>query len=120
MTVDFLLIPLKDGLSIGDIQLDLIETTFLVATKEGQLWRVDKSTKVITSTVASIPSQCKGEAESLPGLEIPEESQKFSINLDLPQGLNLRFRSVEDEKIKVGYVLKVSVDLMNPDGHVSK
>ncbi|GME52754.1 hypothetical protein NA57DRAFT_26386 [Neofusicoccum parvum] len=120
MAVDFLLIPLKDGLSIGHIELDLIETTFLVATKEGQLWRADKSTKVIASTVASIPSQCKGEAESLQGLETPEESQKFSIKLDLPQGLNLRFRSIEDEKIKVGYVLKVSVDLVNPDGHVSK
>ncbi|KAL0258452.1 hypothetical protein SLS55_005945 [Diplodia seriata] len=125
MAVYFLLTPLKHGTRIGPIHLDLVQTEVLTATRDGRPWRRDRTVTTIASTVASIPPDCKGELavdrrSSLGDSDMRDESFSFAVKLPIDPAGYRRVQSVDDEKIKIRYTLKVCVDLLNPEGHLSK
>ncbi|OMP85199.1 putative HECT-type ubiquitin ligase-interacting protein creD [Diplodia seriata] len=125
MAVYFLLTPLKHGTRIGPIHLDLVQTEVLTATRDGRPWRRDRTVTTIASTVASVPPDCKGELavdrrSSLGDSDMRDESFSFAVKLPIDPAGYRRVQSVDDEKIKIRYTLKVCVDLLNPEGHLSK
>lgn len=111
-------------MEIGKIRLELIQTRILVATKDGELWRSDKTLKTVASTVISLPANRKDRfpdhVDSLCESEIRDEALRFSINFGTSQGVYNRVQTVNHQKIKVKHVLQVTVDLIDPEGHSSK
>ncbi|KAK7706144.1 hypothetical protein SLS57_009796 [Botryosphaeria dothidea] len=124
MAVNFQLTPLQQDMEIGKIRLELIQTRILVATKDGELWRSDKTLKTVASTVISLPANRKDRfpdhVDSLCESEIRDEALRFSINFGTSQGVYNRVQTVNHQKIKVKHVLQVTVDLIDPEGHSSK
>lgn len=125
MVINFALTPLKRDMRIGKIHVELIQTRILIATKDGRSWCEDKSSTTIASTVSSAHSHDKeshasGHPDPIGELEMRDEALRFPVILHVDAARHRLMQTVEDEKIKIRHALKVCVDLLNPEGHISK
>lgn len=121
ITADFVLIPLRKGVQISTIKMELIESRQLFADYAGR--RISHQTDVqVAVTEADMPAS---SAQLVPeGVEdtdaLFDESHRFSMTLNLPRSLKSCRQSVDTENIRLTHKLRLFVNLKNPEGHTSQ
>lgn len=121
ITVDFVLIPLRKGVEISNIKMELIESRQLFCEFAGR--RVSHQTE---SQVCCIDSKMPENSMQLvpDGVEdadsLFDECHRFSKTLDLPKSLKQCRQSIDTENIRVSHKLRIYVNLLNPEGHTSQ
>lgn len=118
--VDFTLMPLRKGVRIGKIRMELLERLGLETSKQGEEhFATTLADKVVASTEQNIPANASRQLIE-PTSGIADESYHFRAVLPLKKSLNLYRQSVSTEHIKIYHNLKVYVNIHNPDGHISQ
>ncbi|KAF1941700.1 carbon catabolite repression protein cred [Clathrospora elynae] len=118
---DFVLIPLRKGVEISTIKMELIESRQLFADYAGR--RVSHS---MDTPVAVIESNMpENSAHMVPDSmddadALYDESHRFAMTLDLPKSLKNCRQSVDTENIRLSHKLRLYVNLKNPEGHTSQ
>lgn len=121
ITADFVLIPLRKGVEISTIKMELIESRQLFADYAGR--RISHQTDVqVAVTEGDMPSN---SARMVPnGVDdadaLFDESHRFSMKLELPRSLKNCRQSVDTENIRLTHKLRLYVNLKNPEGHTSQ
>jgi hypothetical protein len=121
ITADFVLIPLRKGVEISSIKMELIESRQLFADYAGR--RISHQTDVQVAV-------SEGEMPENSAVLVPngaddadqlfDESHRFSMTLDLPKSLKNCRQSVDTENIRLSHKLRLYVNLKNPEGHTSQ
>ncbi|KAH9876431.1 hypothetical protein J1614_003562, partial [Plenodomus biglobosus] len=121
ITADFVLIPLRKGVEIATIKMELIESRQLFADYAGR--RISHQTDVQVAVT-------EGDMPANSALLVPngvddadalfDESHRFSMTLDLPRSLKSCRQSVDTENIRLTHKLRLYVNLKNPEGHTSQ
>lgn len=125
VTAQFSLVPLKKGLRIGKVKMELIEHQMLGAVTPGNSSMMERVRDVpVCNSEQEMPENCQvvvtPEIESLGAEHVFDEAYRFQTQLELPRSLKLCRQSVETEFIKLVHKLKIYVNLHNPEGHVSQ
>jgi hypothetical protein len=121
VTADFVLIPLRKGVEIATIKMELIESRQLFCDYAGR--RISHNhDMVVATTEGDMP---ENSAHTVPdgveeGDELFDESHRFSMSLDLPKSLKYCRQSVDTENIRLSHKLRLYVNLLNPEGHTSQ
>ncbi|KAH8711886.1 carbon catabolite repression protein cred [Phaeosphaeriaceae sp. PMI808] len=125
ITADFILIPLRKGVEISTIKMELIESRQLFAEYAGRRigHQADAQVAVIegnmpensTNVVPGGLEDADADAD-----ELFDESHRFSMTLDLPNSLKRCRQSVDTENIRLTHKLRLYVNLKNPEGHTSQ
>ncbi|KAI4614243.1 uncharacterized protein J4E87_009640 [Alternaria ethzedia] len=121
ITADFVLIPLRKGVEISTIKMELIESRQLFADYAGR--RISHNNDMqVAVTEGDMPED---SARRVPdGTEdtdaLFDESHRFSMTLDLPKSLKNCRQSVDTENIRLTHKLRLYVNLKNPEGHTSQ
>ncbi|RII12598.1 hypothetical protein CUC08_Gglean004715 [Alternaria sp. MG1] len=121
ITADFVLIPLRKGVEISTIKMELIESRQLFADYAGR--RISHQNDMqVAVTEGDMP---ENSARRVPdGTEdtdaLFDESHRFSMTLDLPKSLKNCRQSVDTENIRLTHKLRLYVNLKNPEGHTSQ
>ncbi|CAI6331808.1 unnamed protein product [Periconia digitata] len=121
ITADFLLTPLRKGVEISNIKMELVETRQLFCDFGGR--RMSHQTEsVVCTTESKMP---ENSMQLVPeGVEavddIFDECHRFSKTLDLPKSLKNCRQSIDTEHIRVSHKLRIYVNLLNPEGHTSQ
>ncbi|KNG85979.1 HECT-type ubiquitin ligase-interacting protein creD [Aspergillus nomiae NRRL 13137] len=115
--IDFKLIPLLKGLSIGQIVSQLIESHDLTLNPEDPdtVRNTYKNTRTILNDEFELDHD-----NALEIIDEVAEGYQFSRYLDLPKTLTRCLQDTDTKGIKVRHKLKFRVQLMNPDGHISE
>jgi len=118
--VQFTLIPLKKGVRIGKIKMEVIERVTLETDKHGENWQTTSlSDKIVAKVDQELPPDSSQRlVEESSG--IADESYHFKVVLPLQRSLNACRQSVSTDSIKVFHNLKIYVNIYNPDGHISQ
>ena len=112
--VDFRLIPLLKGLKIGQITTELKERQEVSI----KLPRIPKKRREILRLIEK-DEYCLAEnveAQNIGG----QEGYAFSRTLSIPQSLRKCLQSVDALGIRIRHSLHFTVQMHNPDGHVSE
>lgn len=118
---DFILIPLRKGVEISTIKMELIESRQLFAEYAGR--RISHQQDVqVAVTEGEMPAD---SAHRVPeGTEdtdaLFDESHRFAMTLELPKSLKNCRQSVDTENIRLSHKLRLYVNLKNPEGHTSQ
>jgi arrestin-related trafficking adapter 4/5/7 len=121
ITADFILIPLRKGVEISTIKMELIESRQLFADYAGR--RISHQSDVqVAVTEGDMP---ENSARLVPegtenADELFDESHRFTMKLDLPSSLKHCRQSVDTENIRLTHKLRLYVNLKNPEGHTSQ
>jgi len=121
VTVDFVLIPLRKGVVISTIKMELVESRQLFADFAGR--RISHQADV---QVAVIEGDMPADSTRLVPTGVQDvdalfdESHRFSMRLDLPRSLKNCRQSVDTENIRLTHKLRLYVNLKNPEGHTSQ
>lgn len=121
ITADFVLIPLRKGVEISTIKMELIESRQLFAEYAGR--RISHQQEMqVALTEGNMP---ENSARTVPdGTEdvdaLFDESHRFSMTLDLPKSLKNCRQSVDTENIRLSHKLRLYINLKNPEGHTSQ
>ncbi|PVH95154.1 carbon catabolite repression protein cred [Periconia macrospinosa] len=121
ITADFVLIPLRKGVEISNIKMELIESRQLFCEFAGR--RVSHQAE---SQVCCIDSKMPDNSMQLvpDGVDdadsLFDECHRFSKTLDLPKSLKNCRQSIDTENIRVSHKLRIYVNLLNPEGHTSQ
>ena len=116
-----MLIPLRKGVEITTIKMELIESRQLFAEYAGR--RISHQTDVqVAVKEADLP---ENSAHLVPedvddADHLFDESHRFSMTLDLPKSLKHCRQSVDTENIRLSHKLRLYVNLKNPEGHTSQ
>ncbi|KAF2196182.1 hypothetical protein GQ43DRAFT_272365 [Delitschia confertaspora ATCC 74209] len=119
--VNFTLIPLRKGIEIGKIVMELVETTFLQTDIRGP-----EMSKTYHTLVAHMEGEMPSDSLHLvpDGVEdvdqLFDEAHRFQLKLELPKSLTKCRQDVDAEFIKISHKLKIRVFLHNPEGHTSE
>ncbi|KAF1912007.1 carbon catabolite repression protein cred [Ampelomyces quisqualis] len=121
IAADFVLIPLRKGVEISTIKMELIESRQLFADYAGR--RISHQADVqVAVTEGDMPDNSANivptgadEADQL-----FDESHRFSMTLELPKSLKNCRQSVDTENIRLSHKLRLYVNLKNPEGHTSQ
>ncbi|KAF2123549.1 hypothetical protein P153DRAFT_303627 [Dothidotthia symphoricarpi CBS 119687] len=121
INADFVLIPLRKGVEIATIKMELIEARQLFAEYAGR--RVSYQTE--QQVAVSESDMPENSAHIVPhGVEeadeLFDESHRFSMKLELPRSLKNCRQSVDTENIRLTHKLRLYVNLKNPEGHTSQ
>lgn len=116
-----MLIPLRKGVEITTIKMELIESRQLFADYAGR--RISHQADVqVAVKEADMPANSahlvSPEIEDADALF--DESHRFSMSLDLPKSLKHCRQSVDTENIRLSHKLRLYVNLKNPEGHTSQ
>lgn len=120
ITADFVLIPLRKGVEIDTIKMELVETRSLFADYAGRRMHHSFDTTVASKTGEMPANSVRRLPNGLPDAELFDESHRFTMTLDLPKSLKDCRQSVETENIKLSHKLRIYVNLLNPEGHTSQ
>ncbi|KAF2269686.1 hypothetical protein CC78DRAFT_539625 [Lojkania enalia] len=121
ITADFILIPLRKGVEISTIKMELLESRHLFCDYAGR--RVSHQyDMVVAQTEGDMPAN---SAQVVPNDvedadQIFDESHRFSMSLELPKSLKCCRQSVDTEYIRIAHKLRLYVNLHNPEGHTSQ
>ena len=121
VTADFVLIPLRKGVEISTIKMELIESRQLFCDYAGRRISHQHDASVV-SVEGNMP---ENSAHLVPnGVEdadeLFDESHRFSMTLELPKSLKNCRQSVDTENIRLSHKLRLYVNLLNPEGHTSQ
>lgn len=125
VTAQFSLVPLKKGLRIGKVKMELVEHQMLGAVIPGNPNMMERVRDVpVCTSEQEVPSGCDvavtPEIEALGVEDVYDEAYRFKTRMELPKTLKLCRQSVDTEFIKLVHKLKIYVNLHNPEGHVSQ
>lgn len=112
--VEFKLIPLLKGLTIGKIVTELVEKQEFTIRAPKYTTRSHQMVRTICRDEFDVPSDT--EAEDIEG----QEGYVFSRPIPVPQSLRKCVQTIDCLGIKVRHSLTFNVQLHNPDGHVSE
>lgn len=121
ITADFVLIPLRKGVEISTIKMELIESRQLFCDYAGR--RIShQHDMVVVQKDGMMP---ENSAHTVPnGVDdtdqLFDESHRFTMSLDLPKSLKSCRQSVDTENIRLSHKLRLYVNLHNPEGHTSQ
>ncbi|EUC31103.1 hypothetical protein COCCADRAFT_6941 [Bipolaris zeicola 26-R-13] len=121
ITADFVLIPLRKGVEISTIKMELIESRQLFAEYAGR--RISHQQEMQVALMEG--NMPENSARTVPdGTEdvdaLFDESHRFSMTLDLPKSLKNCRQSVDTENIRLSHKLRLYINLKNPEGHTSQ
>ena len=117
--VDFKLIPLLKGLTIGSVSTQIKEEQeFVVDPDWGVLAVAGGMSKVDRLIAQDIYTLNAADDEQI--IDEAVEGYQFSRFLELPKTLNKCLQDCNVKGIKVRHKIKFNVQLHNPDGHVSE
>lgn len=121
ITADFVLIPLRKGVEISTIKMELIESRQLFADYAGRRISHQADTQVAV-TEGDMPENSANlvPADTDEADQLFDESHRFSMTLDLPKSLKHCRQSVDTENIRLTHKLRLYVNLKNPEGHTSQ
>lgn len=126
LTADVELSPIKKGITLGKIDLRLMETVVKrIQASEVPDARLDR-TKQEESEVAraemAFPehSRVLYNDETVDNPVLSDEMYKFKVTLPLPKSLNQCRQDVDSHQIHVTHRFKLMVNIHNPEGHVSQ
>jgi len=118
--------PLRKGITFGAVELILKENAHKIfsATPDCRClgkYVTDDEVEVANTTI-KFPSDAMivfdGETVENPIME--DERYRFSLRLPLPKSLQKCRQDVEDPSIRITHKLKVTVNIINPEGHKSQ
>ncbi|KAF2027114.1 carbon catabolite repression protein cred [Setomelanomma holmii] len=118
---DFVLIPLRKGVEISTIKMELIESRQLFADYAGR--RINHQADVqVAVTESDMPENSANLVpnETDDADQLFDESHRFSMTLDLPKSLKNCRQSVDTDNIRLTHKLRLYVNLKNPEGHTSQ
>ena len=126
ITADIELSPIKKGLTLGKVELSMLETVV----KRIQLSELPDSrgdrTKSEETEVAQLgmdfPEQSRVmyDGETADNPMMADEMYKFKATLPLPRSLNRCRQDVDSHQINVTHRFKLMVNIHNPEGHISQ
>lgn len=112
--VDFKLIPLLKGLTIGNIAVELTEIQELVIAGAKQPKRASKRARVVVKETWNLPDDV--QTEEVDG----QEGYFLQRYIMMPKSLRQCVQTVETMGIKIRHTLNFNIQLHNPDSHVSE
>ncbi|KAF2009381.1 hypothetical protein BU24DRAFT_358230 [Aaosphaeria arxii CBS 175.79] len=118
---DFILVPLRKGVAIATIKMELLETRQMFINYAGR--RVSHTQEVvICQKEGNMPeNSARLVPEGVENVdELFDESHRFSMSLDLPKSLKNCRQSVDTEWLRVTHKVRLYVNLHNPEGHTSQ
>lgn len=117
VTVEFCIVPLLKGLRIGTVKTNLMEIhEFKLEPENGISFTTSyKSQRKITADEHVVD---KGEDPEI--LNEEAEGFEFSRHIELPKTLKKCVQDTEVKGIKIRHKLEFTVQLHNPDGHISE
>ncbi|KAF2194038.1 hypothetical protein K469DRAFT_709530 [Zopfia rhizophila CBS 207.26] len=121
ITADFVLIPLRKGVEISTIKMELIESRVLYQQMDGR--RISHShDSVICQAEGHMPDDAARHVRDDAEERIPlmDESYHFKMSLELPKSLKKCRQDIDTEHIKFSHKLRIYVNLHNPEGHTSQ
>ncbi|GAM82544.1 hypothetical protein ANO11243_005260 [Dothideomycetidae sp. 11243] len=123
---DVELAPLKKGITLGKVELRLIENVIKrIAPSENSDYRQDR-VKIEELEVAKeeLPfpedSKVTFEDESAENPTLEDERYHFKARLPLPKSLKKCRQDVDTHPIHIAHKFKLMVNIHNPEGHVSQ
>ena len=126
ITADVELSPIKKGLTLGKVELKLLETVVKrIQLSELPDARGDRS-KTEESEVATMDmefpehSRVMYDDETIENPMMADEMYKFKATLPLPRSLNTCRQDVDSHQINVTHRFKLMVNIHNPEGHISQ
>jgi hypothetical protein len=117
VTVNFRLVPLLKGLRIGKISTQLVEAHDF--TLEPQISGLPPRGYKNTRTIETDEYEIDEEAQ-LQILDEEAEGYQISRVLNLPKTLNQCVQDTDAKGIKIRHKLKFTIQLHNPDEHISE
>ena len=111
--VDFKFVPLLKGLGIGTITTEIIETQE-IRVKNKEWNRAKSDERQVTKDSYNIPDYV--ETQDIEG----QDGYEFSRHIQIPRRMAECVQSVEEKNIAVKHQLKFTVQLINPDSHISE
>ncbi|KAL9094959.1 MAG: hypothetical protein Q9165_002909 [Trypethelium subeluteriae] len=126
ITADVELTPIRKGLRMGKVELQLLERTTLriYANEMVSSGQEPLHMNVHETEVAKV--QMDFPEDSLISVPNPDpnalmdEMYKFPMLLQLPRSLKQCRQNVRDPRIKIEHIWRLRVNLHNPEGHVSQ
>ena len=116
--VDFRLVPLLKGLTVGKASIELREEIEITPDAEFGVIACNsglKQNRLIAKDEHDVDSESPAEV-----LDEEAEGHNFSRYVELPKTLNKCLQDCETKGIKVNHKLKFNIQLNNPDGHISE
>ncbi|OCL06231.1 carbon catabolite repression protein cred [Glonium stellatum] len=121
ITADFVLVPLRKGVEIGVIKMEVVEHMVLSSDYAGRAISHSRE-QVVASMESEMPAD---SAHVVPdGVEeadqLFDESHRFQLTLELPKSLKQCRQTVDTSHMKIIHKLRLYVNLHNPEGHTSQ
>ncbi|ORY00171.1 hypothetical protein BCR34DRAFT_116240 [Clohesyomyces aquaticus] len=121
VTADFILIPLRKGVEISTIKMELIESRLLFNDYAGRRISHQHDMVVATAEGDMPPNSAYVVPDGVEDADqLFDESHHFQMTLEFPKSLKNCRQSVDTEWIRLSHKLKLYVNLHNPEGHTSQ
>ncbi|EKG11522.1 Arrestin-like protein [Macrophomina phaseolina MS6] len=116
---DFQLIPLKKGVTIGKIKMELHEHVVLNAI-QGERNIPHSWDAIVAKEEYDMPSDAEQRMTEEDEDNPFDESFKFKLALPFPKSLKKCRQNVDTDFIRIDHKIKLFVNLHNPEGHTSQ
>ncbi|KAF2680791.1 carbon catabolite repression protein-like protein cred [Lentithecium fluviatile CBS 122367] len=121
VTADFVLIPLRKGVQITNIKMELIESRQLFCDYAGRRISHQSDSHVVVKEGTMPPNSENRVPDGVEDADqLFDECHRFSMTLDLPKSLKNCRQSVDTENMRISHKLRLYVNLLNPEGHTSQ
>ncbi|KAF2870172.1 hypothetical protein BDV95DRAFT_595718 [Massariosphaeria phaeospora] len=122
ITANFVLIPLRKGVEISSIKMEVLESRQMFADNYAGRRASHLQELIVVTKEAEMPADC---AQVVPdGVEdadaLFDESHRFSMALEMPKSLKICRQSADTDYIRITHKLRIYVNLKNPEGHTSQ
>ncbi|KAK8244996.1 carbon catabolite repression protein cred [Phyllosticta capitalensis] len=118
-TADFQLIPLKKGVTIGKIKMELHEHVILNAI-QGERTIPHSWDAIVAKEEFDMPNDAEQRMTEEDDDHPFDESYKFKLTLTFPKSLKKCRQNVDTDFIRIDHKIKLFVNLHNPEGHTSQ
>ncbi|KAK7721946.1 hypothetical protein SLS57_005013 [Botryosphaeria dothidea] len=116
---DFQLIPLKKGVTIGKIKMELHEHVVLNAI-QGERNIPHSWDAIVAKEEYDMPTDAEQRMTDDDEDNPFDESFKFKLTLPFPKSLKKCRQNVDTDFIRIDHKIKLFVNLHNPEGHTSQ
>ncbi|KJY00378.1 carbon catabolite repression protein CreD [Zymoseptoria brevis] len=126
VTADVELSPIKKGITLGKVEMKLIETVVKrIQANEVPDVRGDRSKSEETEVAKAemdFPehSRITYDDDTTDNPTLADEMYRFQATLPLPKSLNACRQDVDSHSINITHRFKLMVNIHNPEGHVSQ
>ncbi|KAF2239584.1 hypothetical protein EV356DRAFT_528167 [Viridothelium virens] len=126
ITADVELTPIRKGLRMGKIELQLLERSTLRIFANEMISSGQEPVHMNVHEMEVAKVQMDFPEDSLISIPNPDpnalmdEMYKFPLHLPLPRSLKRCRQNVRDPRIKIEHIWRLRVNLHNPEGHISQ